>query len=170
MLPDFIINTPEALSAFKIMRAVFILLDIGLVVATAYVLWRLFLLRPPLYLNIEPGRRVYTLGQAIIEERWEKAIKKFSTGTPEGMSLALIEADKIVDDVLKSLGLEGQHMADRLGQLSPDELRSFSRVWRAHRLRNQVVHSPDFYLTAQDAERALEDFESFLKEVKALSE
>jgi hypothetical protein len=169
-MPDFFANNPEASFAFNVLRLLFIIIDIGLFVALVYVLSNLWKLRPPLYLDLEPGRRVYTLGHAVIKERWEKVTRKFALGTPEGLALALIEADKVVDDVLKSLGLEGQHMADRLGQLSPDELKTFSRVWRAHRLRNEVVHSPDFYLTSADAERALDDFESFLKEVQALPE
>lgn len=167
-MPNIFTATPEASFAFNLLRLMFIVLDVVLLAGTVYVLWELWKLRPPLYLDLEPGRRVYTLGHAIIKERWDKVSKRFALGTPEGLSLALIEADKIVDDVLKNLGLEGQHMADRLGQLSPDELKTFSRVWRAHRLRNEVVHSPDFYLTTADAERALDDFEAFLKEVQAL--
>lgn len=169
-MPEFLGNSPEALFAFRILRAVFIVLDIGLVIGCIYVIRALWKMRPPLYLGLEPGRRVYTLGQAVIEERWAKVMKKVSLGTPEAMALAVVEADKIVDDVLKSLGLEGQHMADRLGQLSPDEIKSFDRVWRSHRLRNEIVHSPDFRLSFPDAERALEDFEAFLKEVQALPE
>ncbi|MBS3903072.1 MAG: hypothetical protein KGZ30_01715 [Anaplasmataceae bacterium] len=169
-MPNFFPNNPEAAFALNILRFIFILIDLGLFIGVIYVLRNLWQLRPPLYLNLEPGRRVYTLGQAVVVERWERVMKKFATGTREGIALAIIEADKVVDDVLKSLGLEGEHMADRLGQLSPDELRSFDRVWRAHRLRNEVVHSPDYYLTTAEAERALDDFENFLKEVQALPE
>ena len=99
---------------------------------------------------------------------WEKVVKKFVSGTPEGITLAVIEADKIVDDALKNLGLDGEHMADRLGQLSEEEVKGLDALWRAHRLRNNLVHSPDFKVSIEDAERALDAFENFLKQIKAL--
>jgi len=168
-MSDLFSNNPSLNSLYEILRVIIIVLDIILLITFIYAFRRLLHYRPPLNLQSEPRRRVFTLGEALVKERWEKILKKISVGTPDSMALAVIDADKLVDDALKSLGLEGKHMADRLGQLSPDELKTFDRVWRAHRLRNELVHSPDYKLTYGEAERALSDFEEFLKEVRALS-
>ena len=107
-------------------------LMIGIIVYAVYQAWQY---RPNLHPYREPERRILNLSEAVFRERWEKVIKKFTMGTPEAITLAVIEADKIVDDALKSLGFEGEHMADRLGQISPEEVKSLEGVWRAHRLR-----------------------------------
>ena len=160
--PDFWIRY------FSFLKWFFIIYD-GLILAgVIYAVYQAWYYRPTLHPYHEPGKRVINLAETVIRERWGKVVKRFSLGTPEAISLAVIEADKIVDDVLKSLGLEGEHMSDRLGQIDADEAKTLEGVWRAHRLRNNLVHSPDFKVAPEDAERALDSFETFLKEVKAL--
>jgi len=66
------------------------------------------------------------------------------------------------------MGLAGEHMADRLGQIKEAEVRTLDRLWRAHRVRNDLVHSPGFSLSLFDAKRVIDDYEAFLKEVKVL--
>jgi hypothetical protein len=55
--------------------------------------------------------------------------------------LALIEADKLVDIVLKKAGVQGESFADRLRKvekLVPRDL--YQKMWEAHKSRNTVVH------------------------------
>ncbi|MEK7187342.1 MAG: hypothetical protein AAB691_00670 [Patescibacteria group bacterium] len=160
--PDFWIRY------FYFLRGFFIIYDILLLGIVIYAVRKAWRYRPKLHPDHESEKRIVSLADKIIQERWDKVAKRFATGTPEGLTLSVIEADKIVDDVLKSLGLEGEHMADRLGQLSPEEVGNLEGVWRAHRLRNNLVHSPDFKASPDEIERALDSFEKFLKEIKAL--
>jgi len=160
--PDFWIRY------FSFLKWFFIVYDAALLALVVYSIYQAWHYRPNLHPHHGTERRILNLAEAVIRERWDKVIKKFALGTPEAVTLAVIEADKVVDDVLKNLGLEGEHMADRLGQLSGEEVGSLEGVWRAHRLRNNLVHSPDFKASAEEIEKALDAFEKFLKEVKAL--
>ena len=160
--PDFWIRY------FYFLKWFFIGYDLLILGGIAYSIYQFLPFRPKLHPHVESERRVINLAETVMRERWDKVAKKFALGTPEAITLAVIEADKIVDDALKSLGLEGEHMADRLEQLSSDEVKSLDAVWRAHRLRNNLVHSPDFKASPEESEKALDSFERFLKEVKAL--
>ncbi|MDP3975076.1 MAG: hypothetical protein Q8P88_02220, partial [Candidatus Jorgensenbacteria bacterium] len=82
--------------------------------------------------------------------------------------LAIIEADKLVDDALKTSGLQGEHMADRLEKLRVEDYPTLDRLWRAHRVRNELVHTPDFGINEGDAKDVLRVYEKFLKELGAL--
>ena len=84
------------------------------------------------------------------------------------MKLAIIDADGLVDDVLKQMGLPGEHFADRLARLTPEELKTFDKVWTAHRVRNDLVHTPGFALGLDEARRVMKSYEAFLIEIKAI--
>jgi hypothetical protein len=111
---------------------------------------------------------VLTVRTSQFKEQWEEILKKLAGGSRDSLKVAIVEADKLVDTVLKDAGLEGEHMADRLDKLKPEELVSFNRLWRAHRVRNEVVHSPDFEVTPALAEQTIEDYEAFLKEANII--
>lgn len=100
--------------------------------------------------------------------RWQRILAKAAANPPQSYVLAIIEADKCVDDVLKDLGLSGEHMADRLEQLDASDFKTFEKLWRAHRVRNELVHTPDFGIDPTDAKEILEIYEAFLKELEIL--
>ncbi len=123
--------------------------------------------------NVNPFRRTgaktLTLENQVLREAWLGVMKRFAAGSADSLKLAVIEADKLADETLRSLGLEGEHMADRLEKISSEELRTLDRLWRAHRMRNELVHTPGYELTVDDAKRVLGDYRAFLEEVGLLS-
>lgn len=119
-------------------------------------------LRPKFFPDV--GRGVVTLRKAGVQQKWDAIRAKASEGSMDSLKIAVIEADTLIDSLLKDGGLEGDHMADRLDQLSSDDIRSIDRVWRAHRYRNELVHERGA-VHAERAAQALEGFEAFLKEV-----
>ena len=142
-------------------------LNIAIFIFFIYSFYKGWQLRP----QIGIGRKVkktFTLRDAIFKERWNKIVNQFNPESTESTKIAIIDADKLVDDALKQIGLEGEHMADRLEKLFPQELRTLDKLWRAHRLRNNLVHNPGFEIDAREAKTALRNYEAFLKEVKAL--
>jgi hypothetical protein len=168
--PQFFIISPDFWQTlYGVLRIIFIVLDVALVIGFLVALvgglhfrqgWR-------------PGKRsraaVLALRSAVFRERWELVTKRFVPNSGDAMRLAIIEADALIDSILKEFGFEGEHMADRLSKVGPDSLRCLDRLWRAHRLRNELVHTPGFTLLSVDAERAMRDYEAFLKEVKILN-
>ncbi len=142
-----------------------VLLATGLVIA--YIKSRP--MRPTWVVWPKQIKKTKQLQNTMIKDRWAAVVKKFAIGTPEAARVSVIEADAVVDAVLKSnMQLPGEHLADRLSNLASDQVKSLDRVWRAHRIRNELVHTPGFILSINDAHKALEDYEAFLKEVGIL--
>jgi hypothetical protein len=98
---------------------------------------------------------------------WTAIINKANTGVPENLRSAVLEADALVDFYLKQAGYAGEHMADRLSQISRSGVKSLDRVWDTHRLRNEIAHTPGFVVTSKQAEKALLAVRDFLKEMGA---
>ena len=151
-------------------RNVFLFLDI-LVVATFTVMFFFAVRHRPKFVR-KPSRPkrpapLETKWEAVWA-RWQRILAKAAANPPQSYVIAIIEADKCVDDVLKDLGLSGEHMADRLEQLDASDFKTFEKLWRAHRVRNELVHTPDFGIDPADAKEVLEIYEAFLKELEML--
>jgi len=94
--------------------------------------------------------------QGELERRWQEAEELDS-------KYSVIEADKLVDTVLKRAGLQGESMADRLR--STEKLvprRVYQEMWDAHKLRNQLIHEDDYRLNTQYATEALWKMKKYL--------
>ncbi|MBI3984001.1 hypothetical protein HY346_01765 [Candidatus Microgenomates bacterium] len=80
---------------------------------------------------------------------------------------AVIEADKLLDYVLKALRFDGVDMAHRLGN-ARSTFSDSDGLWEAHRLRNRLVHETNFNLLGEMANRALAAFRQALTDMRAL--
>jgi hypothetical protein len=154
---------------WNFLMTIFVILDAALIFGFVYSLIKGWTYRPPIEIP-EPERtkKIRTLAKAIFEERWQAILKKASPASPDSLRLAVIEADSLVNDVLGELGFGGKHLADRLANLNPDEYKTLNALWRAHRIRNDLVHTPGFFLSPEDAQKLLSDYEAFLKEIEVI--
>ncbi len=152
---------------YDVVRWILIILDIIFVAGLIILIAKTWKFRPALHLK-ERAKRIFTLRTEVFRERWQSVIKRVNLASPESMRLAIIEADGVVDAILKDIGISGEHMADRLMRIAPESLLSLNRLWRAHRLRNELVHTPGFAISAEEAKKTIDDYESFLKEIGIL--
>lgn len=86
---------------------------------------------------------------------------------PSSYHLAVLNADKLVDQALRDRGLRGQTMAERMKNFNS----SFSDrngIWMAHKLRNKIAHESDVKVSYDDARRALSSFKRALKDLGAI--
>ncbi len=157
---------------YDFIALLFILADVALVGGLVYA-WKKAWHYHPTYAPHGEGAHVraahrQTMHDIVMKERWHAIMAKFSTGTPEAERVAIIEADALVDSALKGMRMEGEHLADRLANLESDEIKSMPRIWRAHRMRNDLVHTPGYTVTPQEAERTIRDYEAFLREIEVI--
>ncbi len=156
------------LAAQTIFAWVFLVVDLVLLGGFIYAYRKLLGFRP----NIKPGKR-HPIGMAspqliVFRERWEGALRRFNTSSPEAMRFSILEADMLVDSILKDSGIEGATMADRLTKLTPDTVKSLNALWKAHRLRNKLEETAEYEVPLGEAQEAIQGYEAFLKEIKVL--
>ena len=105
------------------------------------------------------------LNRSYYQEKWLELLARVKT--PSGMVLAVIDADKLLDDALKRRNFKGKTMGERL--VSAQRYMSDNDgVWYAHKLRNRLVHDPDVKLKKREAQNALAGFKQGLKDLGAL--
>ncbi|RJQ26695.1 hypothetical protein C4565_06355 [Candidatus Parcubacteria bacterium] len=99
---------------------------------------------------------------------WKKIQDDAESAPPHSYTTAIVNADILIDELLQDAGFEGKDMGERLGKLNGFGLKTLNGVWRAHRLRNKIVHTSDFEASKHAKDETLAVYENFLKEIKVL--
>ena len=143
---------PSSLVVASIVSAIVVILLLGIVLRT----WIRKLMRPEL-----DG-----LNREQIAATW-KEIQKTSDQGLIGAKVAIIEADKLLDHVLKAMLMPGETLGERL-KMAAYKYPNIRKIWPAHKLRNQLVHESSSELTVRQAKGALSDYEAALKMLNVL--
>lgn len=106
------------------------------------------------------------LDREFVRTKWQKITYYLDEGEA-GQSLAVTEADKLLDYVLQKLQFSGEVMADRLRSAQPSIV-NYDSVWQAHKLRNQIVHETEYTVKKSEAKRAIQIYRKALKGLGAL--
>lgn len=96
---------------------------------------------------------------------WLQIKKKLQMGDETNLKLAIIEADKILDELFKISGYKGKNMDERLQQVGPAQLSNISDVWSAHKIRNRIIQELDFHITKQETELIINIYKKSFQEL-----
>lgn len=101
-------------------------------------------------------------------ERWQTIIKKMESENISDWKLAIIEADTLLDEMVKKMGYPGENLGERLRHVEVSDFNTLQEAWEAHKVRNRIAHdsSDQFILTEREARRVIGLFEKVFKEFK----
>lgn len=102
-----------------------------------------------------------------VRARWEEVTRHVNSTREAEWKFALVEADKLVDDLLKIAGYPGETMSERLENIK-GQLTTLDDLWEAHKIRNRLVHDSNYFLRYTEARRAIQLYEKTLTELNAL--
>jgi len=102
-----------------------------------------------------------------VVKAWVKITARLETGLESEYKLAVIEADSMLNDILKRMGFGGETLGERLERLTAATLPNLEQIWEAHKIRNNIVHDPDYRLTLDGARRVLDIYEQALRDLQA---
>jgi hypothetical protein len=110
-------------------------------------------------------KRPRRLNKQYYKKRWQEAqgLCKNQGTWP----LAVINADKLLDEALKKRKYKGKTMGERLVS-AQHQIRNNDHVWFGHKLRNKLVHEEFTKLKKKDVLEALVGFREALKDLGAL--
>ena len=112
----------------------------------------------------ESGRGRTTVGilkpfdKQKIQDDWVRIEQLVQTARPSALKEAVIVADKLLDYALLQVS-SGEAMGERLknaDEAFPRDI--YQGIWDAHKMRNALVHEPNFDLTTLVARDVLEKF------------
>ncbi len=137
-------------------------MDLNLILASAAIVGILVLIIGMGYLH---RKRPRVLKTEYFVSRWKELQKLCADKST--WPLAIIDADKLLDEALKQNKIKGKTMGERLVAVQRS-LTNNDSAWYAHKLRNKLVHEDYRNLKEKEVKDALMGFRQALKDLGAL--
>jgi hypothetical protein len=101
----------------------------------------------------------------VLADRWDRVEKFVSSENPSDWRQAILEADIMLEDVLTTLGYQGEGIGEKLKRVEKGDMKSLQDAWDAHLVRNKVAHDgADFPLTQHEAQRTINQYKKVFEE------
>ncbi|MDP3763119.1 MAG: hypothetical protein Q8Q92_00430 [bacterium] len=98
-------------------------------------------------------------------EKWEKVLKYANSDNASDWRLAIIEADVMLEEFLRTAGYHGESVGEMLKSVDKNEFSTLDDAWEAHKMRNAVAHSgQDFQLNEHETKRIIALFGKVFRE------
>ena len=92
--------------------------------------------------------------------RWSKTLNYIFSQHSSDWKLAIIEADTILENLLKDLGFQGETVGDRLKSANQENFPQLTTAWEVHTVRNRIAHEGlAFELSHHEAKRIIAVYE-----------
>ena len=101
------------------------------------------------------------------QSRWLEIEHGLNPGSRDSQYMAILKADKLLDQVLRDTGSKGQTMGERM-KSRQNAWSNTNAVWAAHKIRNQIAHDENVQLSETTVRRALASFKQALKDLGAM--
>jgi len=123
-----------------------------------------------------PFRLIFKIGKAkksrevldrgFINTRWQEIEGLMRLGQPSNFARAVLEADKLLDHILKGFRAPGMTMADRLkASQNRFSKEGYNAAWQAHKVRNELVHNSQYELMDYFAKDAINNYKKAIDEL-----
>jgi len=153
---------------FVIFRLIAIIFSIFLILSILILIWRSIAFLTESSRMTFHGVDISKLPKNKITKKWVLIENRLKSRDESNYKMAVIEADKLLDNLLERAGYHGQSMAERLKKITPAQLSNLDAIWKAHKLRNRIVHDIDRKIKYDDACGAIESFKKALEELEAI--
>ena len=101
-------------------------------------------------------------------QKWKDIVVKAESHIESDRKMAVIEADKLMDELIKRIGFKGKDMGERLKQINSSQISNINDIWQAHKIRNNLVHDAYFKLTENDTGYVIRVYGNTLEELGIL--
>jgi len=97
--------------------------------------------------------------------RWDHIQELLVSRSVNDWRQAIIEADIVLDEMLKRMGYEGESVGESLKKIERSDFITLDQAWEAHKVRNRIAHDGiDFHITRQEAERVIKLYKEVFEE------
>ena len=97
--------------------------------------------------------------------QWQIVQNHMASNRPAEWKLAILEADNMLEELVRKVGYEGETLGERLKSIDVSDFQSIEGAWEAHKVRNRIAHEGASYqLTEREARRVIALYEKVFKE------
>jgi hypothetical protein len=148
-LYDFLFN--------PLLANVMLVLSLFFLAVIIYSVYKIFRLRQKEMALLMTAPRALVPTKRTANPRWEHVLSHIASDDPHRWQLAIIEADIILDEMTRAMGVRGENLGERLKNIERSDFYTLDLAWEGHKVRNQIAHAGTaFKLTKREAKRVID--------------
>lgn len=144
---------------FIILSAIFLIGIILLSLKTTY-------LRMRYWQNRKDLSRLKPSGERKLVKNWKRIKKRLEKDDEGAAKMAILEADKMVGDVLKRMGYLGENLDERLEKIDRNIIPSLDLLKEIHIISNKIDQDFEYYVSLKDAKKIIDNYEKIFEELQ----
>lgn len=107
--------------------------------------------------------------ERVANPRWHYIQTLIESPNESDWRVSIIEADSMMEEVLKEKGLSGNTVSELLESAKDSGYRSIQDAWDGHLIRNQIAHQgSDYSLSQVEGRRVIKMFQNFFEELRII--
>jgi hypothetical protein len=127
------------------------------------------------YFEVKKEQFLDVLGKGYVSKRrtlrgWKQIQKRMASEESNQWKLAILEADHILNEILKMSGYLGSRLDEKLELITSAQLANVDEVKNANLVRNKIAKDPTYELSRGEAEEVIEIYKQALKELNLIQE
>lgn len=118
--------------------------------------------------NTLKGAQMPLASKKQIQKKWSEIETRIKLGDGLQNKVAILEADKLVDEVLFNIGYKGNNMKERLDSANATQIEEIDNLIEAHAIRNRIIQEDNFNIDNQESERVMGLYREFLDNLEII--
>jgi hypothetical protein len=102
-----------------------------------------------------------------IDKDWMKILQRLESDLETEYKLSVIEADLLLNDVMKRLGYEGKTLSEKLDKVKPGVFADPQSIRSADQIYQNLIYDTSYELARAQAKKAVAIFEKALSDLDA---
>lgn len=115
-----------------------------------------------------PHELVKSKQKNVLRNRWDRIKGRLESGQQSEYKIAIIEADDLIDDLIRRMNYKGENFGERLANIKPGQIENLEDLKSAHLERNKIIHDGKLEITKEQAEQIMSAYEEFLRSFEVL--
>ncbi|MFA6183802.1 MAG: hypothetical protein WC682_01730 [Parcubacteria group bacterium] len=118
--------------------------------------------------NVVKGAPMPLVSKKKMQRTWQEIENRLKTKSISQYKVAILEADKLVDEVLMNIGFGGVNMKERLEKANVNQVEEIDNLIEAHEIRNKIIQDDNFHVDKTEAARVIELYREFLDNMEII--
>ncbi|MFA5830807.1 MAG: hypothetical protein WC878_03185 [Candidatus Paceibacterota bacterium] len=107
--------------------------------------------------------------EEVKSKRWQMVEKYMESENPAEWKLAIIEADAMLEAMVKKMGYSGATLGEMLKKAEISDFNTLDDAWKAHKVRNFIAHQgSSFLLSKHQAREVVRLYENVFREFEMI--
>jgi hypothetical protein len=114
------------------------------------------------------GAKVPSLKKSVYAKKWEGIKTRMEEGSASSAKVAVIEADKMLGEVLEKVGYKGKDTAEKIAAVKPGQLIGIEEVSQSHEIFKRIVQNHAFEISHEELHQILGSYEKVFRGLELL--